>query len=416
MRHFWILALCLAMWSMAHTRALADTRVALVIGNGRYAAVPRLDNPPHDATAVADALKRTGFSVDIVQNASRADMIGALRDFQKKAENSDWAVIYYAGHGLEIGGTNYLVPIDAKLATDTDVQDEAVSLDRMMSAIESARQLRLVILDACRNNPFVPAMKRSLANRAIGRGLARVEPDAGTLVVYAAAHGQVAADGEGTNSPFATSLVRRLAQPGLEVRRLFDIVRDDVMDATAKEQQPFAYGSLSGRQDFYFIAPLAPVPPAGQTPPADAEALARADYALAEKIATLAAWDAFLAHHPTGILADLAKAERTKLTSASLSPAPPIQLPAAPPAEAERPPVRPVPDLTVGLAMRPSEQFTVHPAQIPIAPITPKPIVPKKKPEPIFAAPKPKPSATQETRETPKSDKCFIFNGNRVCE
>jgi uncharacterized caspase-like protein len=122
-----------------------------------------------------------------------------------------------------------------------------------LSAIEGARKLRLVVLDACRDNPFLNQMKRTMGTRAIGQGLARIEPEAGTLVVYAAKHGETALDGSGSNSPFVESLIKRIPTPNLEIRRLFDLVRDDVMDMTAKKQQPFSYGSLSGREDYYFV-------------------------------------------------------------------------------------------------------------------------------------------------------------------
>jgi uncharacterized caspase-like protein len=162
--------------------------------------------------------------------------------------------VYFAGHGVELNGTNYLIPIDARLATDRDVEFEAVPLDRVMSAVGGAKRLRLVMLDACRDNPFVSQMRRSVATRSIGRGLSSVEPEAGTLVVFAAKHGQVAFDGEGVSSPFVTALLKRMKMPGLEVRRLFDHVRDDVLEMTQRRQQPFSYGSLPGSQDYYFRA------------------------------------------------------------------------------------------------------------------------------------------------------------------
>jgi uncharacterized caspase-like protein len=123
-----------------------------------------------------------------------------------------------------------------------------------MSAVEGARKLRLVLMDACRDNPFAARMRRTVASRSIGRGLARVEPSVGTLVVYSAKDGEVALDGDGANSPFAAAFVSELQLPGLEVRRLFDFVRDDVMQATSNRQQPFSYGSVPGRQDYFFIA------------------------------------------------------------------------------------------------------------------------------------------------------------------
>jgi invasion protein IalB len=237
--------------------AVGDRRIALVIGNSAYENAPALANPRRDAVLVADILKRTGFESVTVQTDLRKDaLVGALRAFAARAETADWAVVYYAGHGMEVGGVNYLVPIDARIAADRDVGFEAVPLEQVLNAAERAKKLRLVILDACRDNPFANQMKRTLtvASRSVTRGLAAVEPEAGTLVVYAAKDGETALDGSGANSPFATAFVRNLQTPGLEVRRLFDFVRDDVMDLTNRKQKPFSYGSISGRQDFYFVA------------------------------------------------------------------------------------------------------------------------------------------------------------------
>lgn len=167
----------------------SEKRVALVIGNGAYQSVPVLVNPLSDADTVAAALRTAGFAnVLVVHDLSRAEFVDALRSFSKKADAADWALVYFAGHGLffEMGGTNYLIPVDAQLASDRDVQDEAISLERVLSAVEGARKLRLVVLDACRNNPFLVAMERTSLARAVGRGLAAVEPAQATLVAYSA--------------------------------------------------------------------------------------------------------------------------------------------------------------------------------------------------------------------------------------
>ena len=233
----------------------SDRRVALVVGNGAYTAVPRLPNPTSDADTVAGALKVAGFtSVTIAHDLTRAGLVSALQAFARAADNADWAVIYYAGHGLEIGGVNYLIPIDAQLASDRDVPDEAISLERAMAAVEGAKRLRLVVLDACRNNPFVSQMKVSVASRSIGRGLALVEPAQATLVAYAAKAGSIAADGNGGNSPFAASFAKRLVEPGVEINKVFRQIRSDVLDATGNQQEPFVYGSLPP-DDFFFVAP-----------------------------------------------------------------------------------------------------------------------------------------------------------------
>jgi tetratricopeptide (TPR) repeat protein len=232
-------------------------RVALVIGNAKYQNVAALSNPLNDARLVAETLRKTGFQeVTLATDLGHDALILALRNFAFRAEHADWSVVYYAGHGMEVGGVNYLIPVDAKLASDRDIGFEAVALDQVLSAAERSKLLRLVILDACRNNPFASQMKRTItvASRSVSRGLASVEPDPGTLVVYAAKDGETALDGDGLDSPFAIAFAHNLQTPGLEVRRMFDFVRDDVMEVTGRRQKPFSYGSISGRQDFYFVS------------------------------------------------------------------------------------------------------------------------------------------------------------------
>ncbi len=229
-------------------------RVALIIANGRYANATSLKNPAADAALIARSLRQAGFtSVDVKIDLGKTAMDRELSLFGQKSEGADVALIYYAGHGIEAGGQNYLIPTDAVLARDRDLEVEATRLDTVMLMSESAR-MRIVVLDACRNNPFIATMQRTLRNRAVGRGLAAVEPDGETLVVYAAKAGATAADGTGANSPFAEAMARRLVQPGLEISLLFRSVRDDVLKTTGRTQEPFTYGSLSGNA-FYFVAP-----------------------------------------------------------------------------------------------------------------------------------------------------------------
>jgi Caspase domain len=226
-------------------------RVALIIANGRYANAPQLTNPIADSKLIEASLRRAGFDdVQTRTNLGKAAVEAELRAFGNRAEGADVALFYYAGHGIEAGGQNYLIPTDAKLQRDRDLDIEATRLDTVMQVVSSAR-LRLIILDACRNNPFEASMQRSIRTRAVSRGLAEVEPEGETMVVYAAKAGSTAADGDGANSPFATALARRLPQPGLEIGLLFRSVRDDVLSATGRTQEPFTYGSLSG-QAFYF--------------------------------------------------------------------------------------------------------------------------------------------------------------------
>ncbi|OAF06644.1 hypothetical protein AYJ54_19145 [Bradyrhizobium centrolobii] len=231
-------------------------RVALVIGNGAYRNVHALANPPRDSKLIGGVLRDVGFqSVVVANDLTRDKFFETLHAFAAEAEKADWAVVYYAGHGFEIGGVNYLVPVDTRLAADKDAETEAVALEQVIAAVGGARKLRLVILDACRDNPFAPTMQRTLSLKLVDKGFSNIEPGAGFMVVYAAKHGETAMDGDGTpDSPFATALARDIREPRIEIRKLFDIVRDDVWTATKHEQQPFTYGSPPGREDFYFVA------------------------------------------------------------------------------------------------------------------------------------------------------------------
>ncbi|MET0278125.1 MAG: tetratricopeptide repeat protein [Pseudorhodoplanes sp.] len=229
-----------------------EKRVALVIGNSAYRNVSALANPKNDAGAVAASLRRVGFN-NVVEkyDLSRQELTQTLQAFGDLAEDADWAVIYYAGHGIEIGGVNYVIPIDAALKASNHVDDEALSLDRVMSTVGTAKKMKLVILDACRDNPFVPKMRSVGAARSVGRGLGRIEPPPGVLVAYAARDGLVALDGETGNSPFATALVEHLEEPGVEINLLFRKVRDAVFQTTQGKQEPYTYGSLPAQQFFF---------------------------------------------------------------------------------------------------------------------------------------------------------------------
>jgi len=227
-------------------------RVALVIGNSTYQNVQHLPNPSRDADAIADAFQKIGFqSVQVEHDLTRDQMIKALRKFEDAASAANWAVIYYAGHGIVLNGENFLIPVDAKLLSDRDVQDEAIALDRVLIATERAKKIRMVMLDACRDNPFLVKMRQTLASRSVSRGLAPIEPGVGTLVAYSARDGQIALDGNGDHSPFATALLNHLQTPNLEIGMFFRIIRDDVRSSTRRQQEPFVYGSLPG-EDFYF--------------------------------------------------------------------------------------------------------------------------------------------------------------------
>jgi tetratricopeptide (TPR) repeat protein len=224
-------------------------RVALIIGNSRYATVGELRNPANDGHVIADAFRRIGFSEVMERfDLGLAGMTAALKEFGDLAANADWAV-------MEMGGAAYLVPVDAKLEKDAHVPDETISLDRMLQKTETAKKLRLVVLDACRNNPFVTRMARTGgATRSIGRGLPALEVEGDVLVAYATKHGTTALDGEGANSPYAIALAANLPVPDVDIRVMFGRVRDAVRKATNNQQEPYTYGSVGGELLFFATA------------------------------------------------------------------------------------------------------------------------------------------------------------------
>lgn len=242
--------LVVAIVAVSTSAAHASRRVALVIGNSMYAYAVNLRNPRNDAVAMAAAFRRMGFDkvVEHLDVDKRALEL-ALSSFALEAEKSDIAVVYYAGHGVEVDGRNYLVPSDAKLASSAVVEAEAVRLSALTTAVADARRLRLIILDACRNNPFRSRMV-SRGKRSIGRGLAHVEPSENELVAFAAAGGTEADDGDDRHSPYTSALLKHIETPDLEVGQLFRNVRDEVLQATQRRQTPHVYGTL-GREQIY---------------------------------------------------------------------------------------------------------------------------------------------------------------------
>jgi hypothetical protein len=246
----------LVLWLMfcSATQAAAAGRFALVIGNGEYQNAPRLPNPVNDARDVAAAFERLGFSVKLLGNGTFDAMRRALLEFAPQAQAAEIAVVFFAGHGLEIRDENWLIPVDAEMKMDIATGQEAVSLGSIMPIVSRARKLGLVILDACRDNPFGKQLQMSQPARSLpGRGLASIEPPGSVLVVFAAKHGTTADDGSGRNSPFTTALLHNLELPGLEINYLFRNIHDEVYRATQQRQEPYMYGTLS-REPIYLKA------------------------------------------------------------------------------------------------------------------------------------------------------------------
>src|ERR1700688_951777 len=310
------LALGLFFATIRADSAFAERRVALVIGNSGYQNAPVLPNPARDAKAIAAMFTKAGFDVVSAQyDLGNLDFKRAIRQFEDAVADADIAVIYYAGHGLELHGTSYLIPVDARLRSDRDAEDEAITLERLAACIDGAKKLRVIILDACRDNPFAHTMKkeRTAALRGINPGLGASEPSSiNTLIAYAAKSGSAAEDGESDHSPFALALINNLFVPGLDIRLAFGRVRDEVLKKTASRQEPFVYGSLGAGT--IALVPAAAVP----TPAVAVDDLqgVKSDYGLVEKIGTRGAWEVFLTQHPSGFYSDLARQQIAKLTPA----------------------------------------------------------------------------------------------------
>ena len=228
----------------------AERRVALVVGNGAYKFVPNLPNPPSDATAIAAVLRNVGFDVVVGTDLSREQMADKLREFSTQAQGADVALFFYAGHGIAVDGKNYLIPIDVNLRSELDVKiNGPIDVEVMLQQTMSDARIKLVFLDACRDNPFVTQITRSMPrsrNVAVSSGLTEMKSSEGTLLAFATAPGQVALDGENGNSPFTRALLDNLAAPDLEIRHMLTKVRAQVNDETKKQQTPWENTNLTG--------------------------------------------------------------------------------------------------------------------------------------------------------------------------
>ena len=234
--------------------AIADKRVALVVGNSAYKHAGELTNPRNDAADVSAALKKIGIQVIEGFDLDKASFDRKVRDFANVLVGSDAGVFFYAGHGLQVAGQNYLVPIDAELKTAASLEFEMVRLDVVHRVMEQAAPTNVLFLDACRNNPLARNLARALGTRSaeIGRGLAPVESGSGTLISFSTQPGNVAIDGSGRNSPFAAALAKQISTTSDDLSAQLIAVRNDVMAATQRRQVPWEHSALTGR--FYFTA------------------------------------------------------------------------------------------------------------------------------------------------------------------
>ena len=267
-------ALCLICMLFTAQAAKADRRVAFVVGNGAYKNVAQLPNPPIDAKAMAAALRNVGFDVVEGTNLTRDKMTEKLLDFGKKTQGADVAVFFYAGHGIAVNGTNYLLPVDADIKSEMDVKlGAAINIDLTLDQTMSDAKVKLVFLDACRDNPFAAKIKSNSTTRSVTvqSGLAEMQSGEGTLIAFATGPGQTALDGqEGTNSPFTRALIAHVTQPGVEIQQAMTEVRAQVNEETNKGQLPWGHTNLTG--SVYLNPVAAPAPGAAPAAPAPAVA------------------------------------------------------------------------------------------------------------------------------------------------
>jgi formylglycine-generating enzyme required for sulfatase activity len=298
--------------------ACADTRVALVIGNGAYQNANKLANPANDAADVAQMLRNVGFDVIDGRDLDQRAMVEKIRDFGRKLERADVALFFYAGHGLQVAGRNYLVPVDAKLERPGDLNFETIDLAQVQAQMAAENRVNLIFLDACRDNPLARSLARSMGGgtRAISvsQGLASVQSTVGTMIAYATQPDDVALDGQGRNSPFTTALLKHAATPGLEISTVMKRVRVDVIASTRGKQVPWDHSSLTG--DVLLVAPAAGSAPAAAAPgPSEAERV----WAEASKTKNPAVLEAFIARYGDSFYADLARARLEELRSQTLA-------------------------------------------------------------------------------------------------
>ena len=318
--------------------AKAETRLALVIGNSGYVHTPPLANPAHDAELMAATLASVGFEVTKLIDADQSTMKQALVEFGRKLRGSDAVgLFYYAGHGAQVRGENYLIPVDANITDEAEVPIAAVNVNEFLATMERAEsRINIVILDACRNNPFISNQ------RSATRGLARVEAPSGTYIAYATAPGQVAEDGSGGDSPYTQALATAITTPGIPIEQVFKKARSVVQAETESKQTPWETSSITG--DFFFVPPTgssAPpseaLAPAPSPPPPKADASVEIAFWNSIKDGNnREAYQSYLGQYPSGAFAALAKLKLKEIDQAAKPPVIPQDTPAPAPSPSDR--------------------------------------------------------------------------------
>ena len=315
---------------LAAPQALAAGRVALVIGNSAYKFTPRLNNSVNDASDIAAALERLGFDVVRGLDVDYAGMRELMLRFSEQLAGADVGLFYYAGHGLQVSGRNYLAPVDVRLESEADLELRTIDLDLVLRTMTREARTNFVFLDACRDNPMTANLARRMGARsaALGRGLAQVVAGVGTLIAFATEPGSVALDGENTrNSPFTAALLDTMEQPGVHVGDMMIAVRNRVLKQTNGRQVPWEHSSLTGK--FYFVPQSAP-PPGRTDEAATPKEINPHDLELAfwnsiRNSRNTRLYEAYLTRYPNGVFADLAKFALDELRTAALKP--PVEQP-----------------------------------------------------------------------------------------
>ena len=317
---FWILALSLLGILVSADAAKAERRVAFVVGNGTYKNVTPLPNPPIDARSMAGLLRDAGFDVVEGINLTRDEMTGRLLEFGKKTQGADVAVFFYAGHGVAVDGVNYLLPVDADIKSEMDVRlGNAINVDLTLDQTMNAAKVKLVFLDACRDNPFAAKIRAGASTRSVPvrAGLAEMTSGEGSLIAFATGPGQTALDGQvGANSPFTRALVANITQPGLEIQQAMTQVRAEVNQETNKAQLPWENTNLTGAVYLNPVTAPAAAVVAGNTPPSMASAASEVELEFWRSIRDSnkpAELNAYLISYPKGQFKSIALARLASL-------------------------------------------------------------------------------------------------------
>lgn len=327
-----------AAFAASTAEAAPERRVALVIGNSAYVNAPPLANPRNDATEVGGALRRLGFQVIDGYDLNNTDMQRRVQEFAREVETADVALLFYAGHGLQVAGENYLVPVDAALKRQADLDFEAVKVDRIVKQMDVVSGPKILILDSCRDNPLATQLARSLGGKSrglTGSGMSEMKTGVatGTLIAFATAPGSVAMDGDGRNSPFTTALLHHIETPGVDVDLMMKRVRGEVAGATRDQQQPWTNSSLNAE---FYLKPVNGTPAAAGSAPAPVAVAALPNdrgsaqfeiesWKSAQALNTVEGYQQYLSSYPNGQFAGFARQmiDRSKSGAAVAPPMPP---------------------------------------------------------------------------------------------